>query len=221
MTKHHLSKLIIARLVCAVGVLFFMDSCIGVKLDVRAGKNGSGEMDMEYRLKRELVEFASFGDEEDEPPVPLTQKDFEKLIAGIDGVSLKSYTHKKDDFDYVYKTKIHFASFDALAALLANVSDGAASYTQRGGKNEFTYFFWSGSGGSGGTAEMFRGAFDGYAFDFSIRLPSSCEAYYINADGQKLAAPPSGAATLTGTSFAISAPMADLFLAESPAAFVL
>ncbi|MDR2491264.1 MAG: hypothetical protein LBD20_07675 [Spirochaetaceae bacterium] len=221
MTKHHLSKLIIARLVSAVGALFFMASCIGVKLNITAGKNGGGDMELEYRLKKELVELASFGDDDDEPPVPLTRQDFENSIAGINGISLKSYTHKKDDFDYSYKVKMNFASFDALAAFLSKTTDGSASYTQRGGKNEFTYFFWSGAGGGNGTAEMFRGAFDGYGFDFSIRLPSSCEAYYVNANGEKLAAPPSGAAELKGTTFVISAGMADLLLAGSPAAFVL
>ena len=225
-----------------MAALFFMASCIGVKLDIKAGRNGSGDMELEYRLKKELVELSSFGGDDDEPPVPLTREDFEAGIGRINGLSIKSYAHKKDDFDYIYKTKIHFESFDALVLFLTKVSDGAASYTQRGGKNEFTYFFWSGRGGSTGggsprgvaagdgsaggtgakgTVEMFRSAFDGYTFDFNISLPSSCEAYYINADGEKLASPPSGTVALRGKSFSISAPMADTFLAESPAAFVL
>ena len=223
MKKHHKSKFYSARLLCAMFVLFFMASCIGVKLDVQVGKNGGGDMELEYRIKKELAELASFGDDEDEPPVPLTRKDFENSIGGINGLTIKSYSHKKDDIDYIYKTKIHFENFDALVRFLTKVSDGTASYTQRGGKNEFTYFFWNGTGGgsNNGTAKMFRSAFDGYTFDFDIRLPSPCEAYYINAEGGRLPSPPAGAAAVKGKSFSVTAPMGDVFLAESPAAFVL
>lgn len=148
-------------------------SCVGVDTKVKIGKSGSGSVSAEYRMSQELVSFGELEANKAMLPVPLTRADVENSLRSAKGLSLESWSSRKDGTDLVVKTVIAFDSMDALMLYLdPNGKLATYSATQEGTSVAFSL------GGKlpvldPDMKELAKEAFAAYTFKFAVELPSA------------------------------------------------
>ena len=93
-------------------------SCVGVDTEVNISKEGSGSLTAQYRLSQDLVAFGELEANKNLIPVPLSESDVRKSLAGVKGLSFVSWSSRKDSIDLIVKTVISFDSLDSLVLYL-------------------------------------------------------------------------------------------------------
>ncbi|MDR2521417.1 MAG: hypothetical protein LBC72_02515 [Spirochaetaceae bacterium] len=214
-------------LLCAL----FCVSCSTISLDIALKKDGSGTVRVEYRVQKEFAAFAAardtFADDESLAALPLSRSDFENAARAVPGLTLKSYKRTEDEKDYIYTAAIHFKTITALAAYLSPAGGGqyAVQFEERGGTQELRFNYWqtfaARAPGAQSTAELVRLLFAGCTFNLNMRLPAKASVLYVDTHGAPVPDPPFTHSVARGKTYSMSAPMADLFLAEAPAALVV
>jgi hypothetical protein len=119
----------ITALLCGL----LLASCMGMDSEVKISQNGSGSLSAQYRLSEDLVSFGELEANKDMLPVPLSEADVKKSLSGVQGLSFKSWSSRKDGTDLLITTVIGFDSLDALVRYLdpqgkmaSHGSDGTA-----------------------------------------------------------------------------------------------
>ncbi len=160
-----------AALLLALAVL--LASCVGIDTKVKISKSGSGTVSAEYRMSQELVSFGELEANKAMLPVPLTRADVENSLRSAKGLTLESWSSRKDGADLVVKTVIAFDSMDALMLYLdPNGKLATYSTTQEGTSVAFSL-------GDKMPAlnpdmrELAKEAFAAYTFKFAVELPSA------------------------------------------------
>jgi hypothetical protein len=127
--------------VCGLAVLWVMlNSCLGAQADISIRANGSGKIALEYRVSSMLESMGRLDGNERWPAIPVGRADFERTVARIPGLRLKSFSAKEvrnratGGSDLVTKVTLEFNHTDALLAFL-DASGGSASLIQNSGKN--------------------------------------------------------------------------------------
>jgi hypothetical protein len=103
-----------AVLLCALA----LSSCMGMDTEVKISKDGSGSLSAQYKLSEELVAFGELEANKDMIPVPLTESDVRKSLAGVKGLTFKSWSSRKSGTDLFITTVIGFDSLDSLVLYL-------------------------------------------------------------------------------------------------------
>ena len=150
-----------------------LTSCVGIDTKVKITKSGSGSVSAEYRMSQELVAFGEFEANKAMLPVPLARADVENSLRSAKGLTLDSWSSKKDGADLVVKTVIAFDSMDALMLYLdPNGKLATYSTTQDGTSVAFSL-------GDKlpkldpDMRELAKEAFVAYTFKFAVELPSA------------------------------------------------
>ncbi|MDR2509587.1 MAG: hypothetical protein LBC77_02965 [Spirochaetaceae bacterium] len=188
-------------------------SCFGMSSDITIKKNGSGSIALAYRISEELIALGTLDGNEHLPAVPVGEEDFKRTVSRIEGLSLKSFSSKQDGTDIVYHVNLAFENIDALVSFL-DTQGQFVTMTEKDGKRILTVVFAPGT--EEYTPEMLElmpVIFDGYDFDFSIKLPSKSDVVFFDRGSEKLAAPAVGVAEKLSQGVKYSAPMGALFAA--------
>jgi hypothetical protein len=124
-------------------------------------------------MSQELVSFGELEANKAMLPVPLTRADVENSLRSAKGLSLESWSSRKDGTDLVVKTVIAFDSMDALMLYLdPNGKLATYSTTQEGTSVAFSL-------GDKLPAlapdmkEIAKEAFAAYTFKFAVELPTA------------------------------------------------
>jgi hypothetical protein len=136
------------RMVVCLGIVFFslMNSCLGVSTDISIRADGSGKIDLEYRVSQMLESLGQLDGNKRWPTIPVGKADFERSVARIPDLSLLSFSAKEAPSansvlggkDLVTKVSLEFKNIAALAAFWGSEAAGSgstASLVQRDGKN--------------------------------------------------------------------------------------
>jgi hypothetical protein len=106
-------KIVLIGIVC---IIFLFSGCIGVESTLRINGNGSGTLQLQYRVSQLLV---SMGQTEEggtqQPPLPLTEDDFRRAIRRSPGLTLRSVSREETETDIIIKAEISFNSMANLA----------------------------------------------------------------------------------------------------------
>jgi hypothetical protein len=202
-------KPFLAALVCVF--LFF--SCIGTGSLISLRGDGSGTLQLEYRLAKELEELGKLDGNERWLPVPVGRADMERTVDRVEGLRLVSFSVKEDGKDLVYSTKLEFDSPRALTTFL-DASGGQVSLDMEKRRLAFTF------GGAenpvenaeAGFRETVVSAFSGYTFSLALAMPAAVSLRWLDENGAETRNP--GTCSLDGASLDFSSPMADLILLE-------
>jgi len=113
----------IAKLLILGIAVIAMNSCIGVSADISINANGSGRITLEYRLSQMLESLGRLDGNERKPIIPVGREDFERGVARIPGLSLRSFSSKEargadGGRDTVIKAALDFSDTAALLAFL-------------------------------------------------------------------------------------------------------
>ena len=116
-----------------------LNSCVGVSADISIRADGSGRIALEYRLSRVLESTGRLDGNERWPIIPVGRADFERGLARIPDLRLRSFSSKEvrgvnGGTDLVVRAVLEFKSTAALLAFL-DITGGHASLSRDNGKN--------------------------------------------------------------------------------------
>ncbi|GHU80776.1 hypothetical protein FACS189468_1490 [Spirochaetia bacterium] len=198
-------------LLCAL----MLQSCIGVASDITLRRDGSGTINLEYRIASGLESLGKLDGNEGWPPIPVGRADFERSVSRIPGMKLASFSSARQGEDLVNTVKLEFAAIEALIAFL-DASGQRAALSQKDGTYRLLLDFGAPES-AGDTSEFMalaRQALEGYSFTFRLKLPGPAAMAWFDGEGRPLAAPSAGKAGLNGGTVEFSSPMADLVSAK-------
>jgi hypothetical protein len=184
-------------------------ACLGVETGIDIKRDGSGTIDMTYRISEELFMLGTLPGNENAPPLPVGKEDFERTFSRIPGMEMTSFSEKTVDDERIFVVKAKFDSLDALVNYL-DARGSIASVRHEGGATALSIDLGIDSGPlDPELAPMLPIIFDGYYMDFNISLPGGCTVLYTDRDGNKLPSPSYGETTVTANSVSFHAPMTD------------
>jgi hypothetical protein len=199
---------------------FMLTACLGMKTEIDIKQNGSGTMNMTYRISNELFSMGSVRGNESAPPIPVGKEDIERTLSRIPGMSMTSYSEKQEGGDRLILIKAKFDNLDAMVSFL-DANGEQAALEQKDGKTILTLKLDIDKKAiDPDLAPILPVIFENYSFDFDIALPNNCEVSYTDADGGTLPALPFGETAVSAKNVAFHAPMAALFT-DGPAALVI
>ena len=85
---------------CPAGLLFiipFLAGCLSTETSVSLRTNGSGTIDLVYRIDRQAWETGVFDESNVARPIPVTHYEFEDAALRIDGLRLRSHRISLDE----------------------------------------------------------------------------------------------------------------------------
>jgi hypothetical protein len=159
----------LAALLCAL----VLSSCMGMDTEVRISRDGSGSLSAQYKLSEELVAFGELEGNKDMIPVPLSEADVRKSLAGVKGLTLKSWSSRKSGTDIYITTVIAFDSLDSLVLYL-DPQGRMASHTSSGGVQTIGFSLGDSIPDlDKDMKDLAKEAFAPYSFRFVFDLPES------------------------------------------------
>ena len=119
--------------------MFALNSCIGASADISIRANGSGRIALEYRVPMMLESIGRLDGNEPWPVVPVGRADFERGLARIPGLRLRSFSSRevhaaREGKDILTKAVLDFDNTAALLAFL-DVTGSHATLARDGGSS--------------------------------------------------------------------------------------
>jgi hypothetical protein len=199
---------------------FMLTACLGMESEIDIKQNGSGTVNMTYRISNELFSMGALPGNENYPPVPAGREDFERTFNRIPGMEMTSYAEKADARDRIFLIKASFDNLDALVKFL-DAQGKQASLEHKDGKTILSIKFdIDGKALNPDMAPILPIIFESYFFDFTLSLPRNCEVSYMDGNGGALPSLPYGETSIAAKSVTFHSPMSGLFTG-SPAAMVI
>jgi hypothetical protein len=200
----------------AVLAMGFMNSCIGSKSDITIRRDGSGSIDLEYRISRTVEALGKQEGNEPWPTLPAGRADFERTVSRIEGLELRSFAVKNEEKDLVYAIKLDFQTPEALLRFLDAPGQGVR---WEGEGEDRSLFLTLGSGRGLSDPALPRtasGAFQGYDYEFRVTLPGTASLRLTDREGRERPLPPGSRVSAEGNHAAFLCPMAELVSLEGP-----
>jgi hypothetical protein len=196
--------------------MVFFSSCIGVQMDITVRNNGTGTMDLEYRISRTAESLGKLDGNENWPILPAGRADFERTINRIDGLKLTSFTVRNDEKDQVIKAVVAFSNLDALSVFLDS-SGQQSRLVRENGTNRLSLTL-------GGDIqnqdpellELIAAVFLGYTMELGFTLPRDTTVSLSDGSGRKIDAPLVGEVLQNRRNIRFSASMAALLSSKEP-----
>ena len=157
---------------CVILILImFLSSCIGVKADIVMRQNGSGSIELEYRLSRLAETLGKLDGNEHLPIIPIGKIDFERTVARIEGLRLQSFSTRNDGKDTINTVKLEFTNPEVLVRFLSAVRQSAV-LTQDQRKYSLSMSLTSGNSNiDPDLLALFTTVSEGYSVNISLTAP--------------------------------------------------
>lgn len=98
---------------------FLFYSCLAVDADIEVKADGSGVMNLGYRISRTVEAMGKLDGNERWLPLPVGEADFERSLSRIGSLELQSFSSSQDEQDIRVNAQVSFDSLDALVAFLS------------------------------------------------------------------------------------------------------
>jgi hypothetical protein len=99
---------------------------MGVSAGISIRRDGSGTMNLEYRLSRTLETLGKLDGNARRQTVPVGRADFERTLERLPGLRLASFSSREDGTDLVNRAALEFTGLEALIPFLAGAGQGAS-----------------------------------------------------------------------------------------------
>ncbi len=206
-----------------------LSSCLGVDMNTRFAKDGSGALTVKLRLSQQMLAMAQ---EQGKSAIPLTKEDVEASYKNLPGVKVESVTQENTDQDRIITAVISFRDFsvfkatDGLAgsgATLARSPDGTTTYRVIVGSPDASKGLQQGPSQATPSAQspqpdpqteqaveaMLKSLMSGYSLVYSVTAPSKILSHTL------------GNLSADGMTVEYSIPMADYVDLKSPLTFAV
>ena len=146
-------------------VAVFLSGCLDVAARVEIRENGSGTIDLQYRIDAMAYDTGVFDDSETSGPFPVSRSDFQTAARSIDGLFLRRYRSSRQDGIQTVDVTLRFDSPEALVGFLGGES---LSLESRQGETVWRQIVVPGGGSAGPGADEFAAELDDYRITYVI-----------------------------------------------------
>ena len=167
-----------------------LSSCLGVTADITIKADGSGKIDLEYRVSQALESLGRLDGNENLPAIPVGKADFERSLARIPGLKLAKYSSKdlrngSGGSDLVTKVTLDYKDSGALLAFLDSTGSHAALLGEGEGKLlRLNLLEPSGGVSNSDLLALLREVSGPYEMGISLNLPENAVITMIPASVQ-------------------------------------
>lgn len=168
-------------LLCLSAVV--LNSCLGVSADITIKADGSGKIDLEYRVSQALESLGKL--DGNSPVIPVGRADFERSVSRIPGLKLSKYSSKdirnaSGNSDLVTSVVLDFKDTGALLAFLDGTGSRASLIQEGEGKLlRLTLLDPSGGITNPDLLSLLQEISGGYDFNISFTLPKNASIKMI------------------------------------------
>jgi hypothetical protein len=184
-------------------------SCFGVKSQTLVKADGSGQIDLEYKVSKMFSALGTLDGNQGMPTLPVGEADFRRTAEKIDGLSGKSFKSRETETDTVYSVKLEFAKLESLAAFL-DAQGTKASVSMKDGKTTLALMLGDNKALDPQMKGLAVQLLEGYTFDFALTLPAACRVSFLDAAGRETAAFPYGKVAVSSKSMRFTASMSEV-----------
>jgi len=188
-------------------IIVSLSSCIGVNSNVSIRQNGSGTIQLEYRLSRMFEALGKLDGNEKQLPLPVGRTDFERTVNRVPGLALTAYSISQDEKDLLVKAELSFTSLDALAGFLDAAGQSVRLVSDGGNRTMGLVLVRGIKNVDADLESLVRTVFAGYTIDMRFNFSSTPTVATVGNIGQ---------AAVTGTSARYTSPVTDLVLSSEP-----
>lgn len=153
--------------------LAFLSSCIGIDSRLTVRDNGSGTLQLTYRISQLVADLGVSSTGKSVIPLPVSRPDFERSLAAANGrVRLTRFDKSEDQKDITIRAELSFDSLDALAKIDA-FHDADLKWGTEGGHRVFSQVVARTPKQplSDDSRRMLDTVFDGYDLSFVVVAP--------------------------------------------------
>jgi hypothetical protein len=155
-------------------------SCVGIESRLVVRADGSGTLDLTYRVSQMIADLGRSGSEKVDLPLPVTKEDFERGLQGVSGVRVSGFSRAENEKDITIHVQLSFDSIDSLSRVAAFHGE-SLSLSTSGTRHTFTQLVTKAETEemSQDSLQMLDTFFDGYSISLAIEAPSPIQAYTI------------------------------------------
>ncbi|MDR1618913.1 MAG: hypothetical protein LBS06_07705 [Treponema sp.] len=169
-----------------------LGSCIGVRADISLRGDGSGRLNLEYRIGRALDSLGKLDGNERWPTVPAGKADFERSLQRLPGLRLLSFSTREEGKAILNRVALEFDDLEALCRFL-DASGGGAVLSREGAAVSLALILNRGTEDPDpDLAALIRNICEGYRVEMSLSVPGEAELAFTDGRGGR-ADPPAGA----------------------------
>jgi hypothetical protein len=163
--------------------VLLLNSCIGIKADISIRKNGSGVIKLEYQVSRIVQSLGALDGNENWQTVPVGRADFDRTLARLPGLRLKSFSEKRTDRDLINRVEIEFDKIESLLPFLD--AGGNARFSSDQGKNRLSLIVSEAyAERDPGLAALVQEVSEDYQVEISFSAPQGAELYLTDGQGK-------------------------------------
>lgn len=161
------------KLVALCFTLALLSSCIGVDSRLTVRDNGSGTLQLTYRISQLVANLGVSSTGKSAIPLPVSRSDFDRSLAASNGkVRLARFDKSEDEKDITIQAEIAFDSLDSLARIDA-FHDAELKWGTEGSRRTFSQVVARTPRQplSDDSRRMLEALFEGYDLTFVVVAP--------------------------------------------------
>jgi hypothetical protein len=192
-----------------VFILLF-NSCIGVSMDLEMRRDGSGKINMEYRISGLAESIGRLDGNQNWHIIPSGREDMERTVARIDGMKLVSYSSRERELDTIINVVLEYENPEALLKFLnpAGTNNVSLNRTDQSGRLEFILNDSNTPDINIDLLILAKQVFTGYKFSISLNAERNSTMTLTDGRGREIALP--SEIVSSGRKTSISMEMAEL-----------
>jgi hypothetical protein len=194
----------------AVAFVLLLNSCIGISSAITLSRDGSGTMQLIYRIPLSLESLGKLDGNEKWLTVPVGRADFERTLDRLPGMRMRSFSSKPEGKDLITRVGLEFDDIESLAGFLDATGQGVSLIREQGAVR--LSFILSG-GTAGADPELLSlvsSLSAGYEMEFIFSAPEEAAITLYSGEGKPIDSFPGGDMTPRGKQVSFKVPMADL-----------
>ena len=190
----------------------FLNSCIGISMDIQMRKDGSGRINMEYRISNMAETIGKLDGNENWPVIPVGRSDLERSIMRIPGMKIASYSLREGGKDTVITAAIEYENTAALMKFLDPAGKNRASFNKKDQLNTLEIIINDPASLqiNADLIELIKQNFLGYNFSISFSADKNSSMIITDGGGREITPPPALQLSPSGKKVSLSIEMAEI-----------
>jgi len=193
------------KLVFIPVLIFLLNSCIGLSMNIQMNRNGSGRITMEFRISR-FLDIGTLDGNEHMPAIPVGRQDWERTVQRIPGARLISHSTRETSGDIIITAVLGFSTPQALAAII-DPSEEKVSINHNGQNGSLSIIISDESDNEKydpNLAALMNSVFSDYSFSVVFNAPGNSALIVTDGTGNSKPMPSSAAVVSPGRRISFS-----------------
>jgi hypothetical protein len=189
-------------------LFLFLNSCIGLSMDIQMRANGSGKIAMEYRISEMAETIGRLDGNERWQIIPVGRADWERTIERIDGMKIVSFSSRTRSQEVITNITLEYENTQALLKFLDPAGNRA---TLSSGNLGIIINENIPSEINTDLIELMKQVSSGYKFAISFSADKNSTMTITDGAGREISPPPSAQIVSSGRKVSFSIDTAEIF----------